>query len=187
MSIIFIAGAPGCGKSTVAALLHKKLKCPYFEFGWIPEFRNLNPYLEISYEQEEKLSFESLMLVAQNYLRHGYEHVILTDIRYEFLGELQKCFGQQMDTVILYCDSDDVICQRILNRNNGNEYRDTQAACRINAQIKADMQKVDAFWIASDMVTPEKIADKIVAVLGLDPTIKNTGTRSAQSTTKHEK
>ena len=38
--IIIIAGAPGSGKSSVAKSLQEKLNCPYFEFGWIPEFRN---------------------------------------------------------------------------------------------------------------------------------------------------
>jgi adenylate kinase family enzyme len=33
---IFIAGAPGSGKSTVAKALHDKLNSPIFEFGWIP-------------------------------------------------------------------------------------------------------------------------------------------------------
>ena len=48
VEIIVIHGAPGCGKSTVAALLHEQLNSPWFEFGWIPEFTNLNPCVSIS-------------------------------------------------------------------------------------------------------------------------------------------
>jgi hypothetical protein len=38
-TFIFVAGAPGAGKSTVAAI-QRRLGTPLFEFGWIPEFRN---------------------------------------------------------------------------------------------------------------------------------------------------
>lgn len=39
-TFIFLAGAPGSGKSSVAAAVQRKLGTPLFEFGWIPEFRN---------------------------------------------------------------------------------------------------------------------------------------------------
>ena len=46
LDIIIIHGALGSGKSTTAKMLHEKLRSPWFEFGWIPEFRNLNPYTD---------------------------------------------------------------------------------------------------------------------------------------------
>ena len=167
MSVVVILGAPGTGKSTVAALLHKKLKCPWFEFGWIPEFRNQNPYQEISYEEEERLSFENLVLVTKNYLRHGYEHVLLTDIRYEFAQELQQQFGGQLKLVVLYSNSDEVLCQRILTRDNGNEYRDTGAACLCNARIKKSMGQLNAVHVMSDTLSAEEVADKVMKELNL--------------------
>ena len=66
MDLIVIHGAPGCGKTTVAGLLHKHYKSPWFEFGWIPEFNHKNPHTEISFKEEEAMTFETLMLVTQN-------------------------------------------------------------------------------------------------------------------------
>ncbi len=162
MSVILIIGAPGCGKSTVAAKLHEQLKCPWFEFGWIPEFRNLNPHLEISYETEERISLENLLLVTDNYLRHGYETVLLTDIRYEFTRELQQHFSDRLRLVALYCD-DGTLHQRVLTRENGNQYRDADAAAVINARIKAEMHTLGALCIPCDTLSPDEIAARIRA------------------------
>ena len=81
--LIIIHGAPGSGKSTTASLLHKKLRSPWFEFGWISEFRNLNPHTEITWEQETDISFENLVLVVKNYIRHGFKNIIITDINFD--------------------------------------------------------------------------------------------------------
>lgn len=64
---IFIAGAPGSGKSTVAELPQKRLDSPLFEFGWIPEFQNTGER-KMSYAEEETLAFENLVLVAKTML-----------------------------------------------------------------------------------------------------------------------
>jgi len=162
MSVILLIGAPGCGKSTVAAQLHERLKCPWFEFGWIPEFRNLNPHLELSYEDEERLSLENLLLVTDNYLRHGFETVVLTDIRWEFTAELKQHFGDRLQLVALYCDDDETIRRRVLTRDNGNEYRNTDAACEINARIRAEMHALGALCIPCDRLTPDEIAERII-------------------------
>jgi broad-specificity NMP kinase len=53
---IFLAGAPGSGKSSVAAALQRKLGTPLFEFGWIPEFRHTGTRV-ITYEEDESLAW----------------------------------------------------------------------------------------------------------------------------------
>jgi adenylate kinase family enzyme len=57
-TFIFLAGAPGAGKSTVAAILRHRLGMPVFEFGWIPEFRNTGTCVT-SCEEDESLAFET--------------------------------------------------------------------------------------------------------------------------------
>jgi hypothetical protein len=66
MDFIFIHGAPGTGKSSVAKGLHDRLICPWFEFGCIPEFRQKKD-LTLSCDEEEAFAFENLVLVARNY------------------------------------------------------------------------------------------------------------------------
>lgn len=57
-TFIFIAGAPGSGKTTVAQALQHKLNSPLFEFGWIPEFRNTGSEV-ITYEEDEALALKT--------------------------------------------------------------------------------------------------------------------------------
>ena len=157
MSVIFITGAPGTDKSTVAAILHERLKCPWFEFGWIPEFRNRNPHTEISYEDEERMSFENLMLVTENYLRHGFETVILTDIR-EFTDEVREKFGDRVWVIVLYSTSDEVIRERVLGRDNGNEYRNADEAVEINRRFIERMPRDGEIRVRCDDISAEEVA-----------------------------
>lgn len=165
MSVIFITGAPGTGKSTVAAMIHEKPRCPWFEFGWIPEFRNLNPHTEISYEEEERMSFENLMLVTGNYLRHGFEHVILTDIREEYTDEVRKTFGGQVRVIILYSESDEVIRDRVLGRDNGNEYRNANEAIAINRHFMERVPHADEIRVRCDDKTADEVAQCVLEAL----------------------
>ncbi len=165
MSVLLITGAPGTGKSTVAARLHERLRCPWFEFGWIPEFRNLNPHTEISYEEEERMSFENLMLVTENYLRHGYENVILTDIREAFTDEVRETFAGRVRVVILYSASEEVLRERVLTRDNGNDYRDADAAVEINRRFCEREEKPDELRVRCDDKSAEEVAAAVLEVL----------------------
>ncbi len=138
MSILYILrGAPGTGKTALAAELHKTLRCPWFEFGWIPEFRQLNPHTEISYEDECTLSTENLILVVKNYFAHGFASVIVSDLEDERIPAFADAFDDTSDVQILTLDCDDDIrTNRILTRDNGNEYRDTEAAAKIAKRIR---------------------------------------------------
>ena len=167
MSVIFLTGAPGTGKSTVAAMLHERLKCPWFEFGWIPEFRNLNPHTEISYEDEERMSFENLMLVTENYLRHGFETVILTDIREEFTDEVRAKFGDRVWVIVLYSTSDEVIRERVLGRDNGNEYRNADEAVEINRRFLGRAPREGEIRVRCNDVTAVEVAQCILDALSI--------------------
>ena len=164
--IIVIHGAPGTGKTTVAGLLHEKLKCPWFEFGWIPEFRNLNPHTKIPYAQEEELSFSSLALVAKNYLAHGFESVILTDLPDRLVKTLPEVYGEDGYVLfMLYSDDDEIIKNRILTRTNGNLYKDREAALELNRTIKARPPLAREARIRSDQMSAETIAERILEVI----------------------
>lgn len=138
MSTLYILrGAPGTGKTSLAAELHKTLRCPWFEFGWIPEFRNLNPHTDISYEDEVALSTENLILVSKNYFAHGFETIIVSDLEDERIPAFADAFHDIADVRILTLDCDDETrTNRILTRDNGNEYRDTEAAAEIAEKIR---------------------------------------------------
>ena len=165
MAVILMNGAPGTGKTTVSALLHEKLKCPWFEFGWIPEFRCLNPHTEISYEEEEQLSFENLMLVTKNYLRHGYEQVILSDLSMERVLEAAEILKDSQPVIVTLTADEETIRTRVRTRNNGNEYRDEDGASEINARILASNAHPCEVRMDTANTPPEKMAEDIIRLL----------------------
>lgn len=135
IDIIFIAGAPGVGKSTLAKNIHALLKSPLFEFGWIPEFR-IKGRIEINYLEEEQLSFENLSLVVKNYTKHGFKNILVTDLEDKRILELDQVFADYNYLIItLTTSSDDELKSRILNKQRQNNYKDFESATRINKNI----------------------------------------------------
>ncbi len=135
LDLIFIAGAPGVGKSTLTKELHKQLKSPFFEFGWIPEFRTKGE-AEISYSEEEQISFENLCLVLKNYIKHSFSNILVTDLEDKRVLELDKVFREYNYKIItLTISNDDELKSRILDERRQNEYKDINSAIAINKRI----------------------------------------------------
>lgn len=63
VDFIILHGSPGNGKTTLSKKLHEHFESPYFEFGWIPEFRTLAPSINISQKQEEQLLTPEMMRI----------------------------------------------------------------------------------------------------------------------------
>jgi broad-specificity NMP kinase len=134
--IVFIHGAPGIGKSSVSRELHKQLGSPFFEFGWIPEFRQKQD-ITISYELEEKISFENLTYVVQNYNRHGFTNVIVTDLRDHLVVMIDAKFKDNDYLLItLYTTNERQLKSRVLEKNRSSQYRNYEEAIEINSRIK---------------------------------------------------
>lgn len=135
--IIVIAGAPGTGKSSVAALLQKKFSSPCFEFGWIPEFRQKGNKT-ILYQEEEGIAFENLVLVAKNYVKHGFSNIIITDLEDKRIIELHRHFKKQNYVLFtLTVNEDKILKSRVMNETRSSKYRDYKTALSINREILA--------------------------------------------------
>src|SRR5215218_5326614 len=78
--LIVIGGAPGCGKSTLAAQLRALLHGPWIDFGRLREFHLERDWSNESRE-EEQMTFESLLSIIRSYIRHGYRNIIVDDVR----------------------------------------------------------------------------------------------------------
>lgn len=135
--IIFIAGAPGTGKSSIAHALQKNLASPCFEFGWIPEFRKKG-VKTIGYREEEGIAFENLILVTKNYVKHGFSNIIITDLEDKRITELHRNFKKEKYILFTLTVSDDEILKsRIMDKTRTSKYRDVKTAIKINQGILA--------------------------------------------------
>ncbi|NLZ45228.1 MAG: hypothetical protein GX896_00890 [Clostridiales bacterium] len=166
MDFIIIGGSPGNGKTTIATHLHKRLHSPWFEFGWIPEFNNLNPHTKISMSKEELISFENLVMVCKNYKRHGFKNIILTDLVDKRMMDIPIVFNNNTFVIIsLYSENNSVIKHRILNRDNGNQYKDYEASIATNEIVKNRALLPNEYRIRTDNQTPDEITDKVISVI----------------------
>ncbi|MDR1464197.1 MAG: hypothetical protein LBJ11_02695 [Oscillospiraceae bacterium] len=162
--VVVVHGAPGTGKTTVAAQLHERLRCPWFEFGWIPEFCAKNPHTEIPAQDEEQLSFENLVLVTKNYFAHGFGRVLLSDLNDVRLLDLPTVFGHNY--VIFTLETAEAIQRkRILTRDNGNSYRDCAQAAKILRKISGRPPLPNEYRLDSMQQTPDALTDQILELL----------------------
>ena len=163
--LIFIAGAPGSGKSTIAKALHEKFKTPLFEFGWIPEFQNTGSKT-LSYAEEESLSFENLVLVAKNYVKHGFKSVIITDLNNDFIAQLPGIF-KDYDFAIytLRVLNEELLKSRVLDELRSSGYRDWEKALEINNELKNREPLKNETFIDIATQSVEQVVEQICAEL----------------------
>ncbi len=160
--IIFIAGAPGTGKSSVAHALQKKLASPCFEFGWIPEFRQKGAKT-ISYQEEEGIAFENLVLVTKNYVKHGFGNTIITDLEDKRILELHRNFSKEKYILFVLTISDDEILKsRVMDKARTSEYRDVKSAIKINQEILARPLLKNEVRIDTTKISLPKVVKEIL-------------------------
>ncbi|MBP1994453.1 hypothetical protein [Paenibacillus eucommiae] len=166
IDFIILHGSPGNGKTTLSRKIHEHFESPYFEFGWIPEFRTLAPSIQISQRKEEQLSFENLIAAAKNYNRHGYKNVILSDLDDVRMLDIPNLFTDYNYVILtLYGDSDEVIKHRILTRDNGNGYKDWEQSVKTNELIKRRKKLPNEYRILNSRNDVELTLHEILAIL----------------------
>jgi hypothetical protein len=160
---IFIAGAPGGGKSTLAKRLQERLGSPCFEFGWIPEFRLPGPQ---SQAREEALSFENLTLVVKNYHRHGYRNIIVTDLNDLRFREIPRRFARYRYVILtLVVTDDETLRRRVLDETRSSGYRDVEAALRHNRLILDRRLLPNEYRVDNTVRSVEETVEEMLQIL----------------------
>ncbi|NCU38518.1 hypothetical protein EOL96_05695 [Candidatus Saccharibacteria bacterium] len=162
---IFITGAPGSGKSTVAKALHEKFGTPLFEFGWIPEFRSAGSR-DLSYVEEESLAFENLVLIVKNYTKHGFKNVIITDLNNDFTAQLPELFKEYNFAIYtLRLNDEELLKSRVMDESRSSGYRDWEKALQINRQLKKREQLKNETFIDVTTQSVDEVIEQIFSSL----------------------
>ena len=164
-TFIFIAGAPGSGKSSVAAALQHKLGTPLFEFGWIPEFRNTGSRI-ITYKEDESLAFENLTLVLKNYAKHGFKNILITDLENKRIAQLKDVFdGFDFVIATLRLPDEEQLKKRVLKESRTSEYRNWKESLSINQHLLARNEFPHEHFIDVRNESIDDIAQSIIRLI----------------------
>ncbi len=141
--IIFIAGAPGSGKTTISNQLKIKLdNSVLIDFGWIREF-HLNKSWSNKSDKEEQMSFENLVFILKNYIKNKYPYVIVNDLLDRRIIEIPKIFDPTNYLIFsLVVNDDNELSNRVLDDTRDSGFRNASEALNWNKQlIKRDSIK----------------------------------------------
>jgi broad-specificity NMP kinase len=157
--ILCIFGAPGIGKTTLMQYLNDVIQCPNLEMSWMPEFRRKGDQ-HISYQEDEAIAIENLILLAANYLKHGYPLVALSDLRVEQMAHvLALVDGLPHRIVKLITRDEQELKRRVLDETRTSAYRDWEHALAVNQTLinthYPNEMLVDVTGKAPDMIVNE--------------------------------
>lgn len=166
MDFVVIHGAPGTGKSSLARALQQRLQGPCFEFGWIPEFR-VRKGSVVPYAEEASLAFDNLVLVAKNYVKHGFDEIILTDLEDRFIPELAPRFqGYRYLLVTLWVADAELLKVRVLDESRSSDYRNWEAAVTLNREILGRDLLPNEVRLDSGSRSPDDLARDVIELVG---------------------
>jgi predicted kinase len=131
--VIVIGGSPGSGKSTLARGLRSAFASPWVDSGCLREF-HLRPDWSDQSPAEEFLTFENLIAILGNYVRHGYRNVIVDDLRDDRIRQIPDALAEIDFRIITLTVSDEnELRTRIVDRNDG--WQNCDAAVVWNRQV----------------------------------------------------
>lgn len=168
VDIIVIAGSPGSGKHTVAALLRDKLKFPpHVDLGHIREF-HLDREWKLANEKEEAMSFETLMFMTKHYLENGYKNIIVTDLQDFRVQQIPKLFeGTDYRIITLVIAEDSELEKRIHARTEG--FKNVENAIVWNRNLRERELVENEYRVDNTHNDPRKTMAKILQILEISP------------------
>ncbi|HEU4561725.1 MAG TPA: AAA family ATPase [Longimicrobium sp.] len=164
LELIVIGGAPGCGKSTLAAQLRDLLRGPWIDYGRLREFHLERDWSNQSPE-EEAMTFENLLSIIRNYIRHGYRNIVVDDLRDHRIQQIPSVLHDVSLRIVTLVVSDPAeLRRRIETRNDG--WKDAEAAIAWNQRVLDRACVAHECKIDVTNRSPSVVLDDVLAELG---------------------
>lgn len=164
VDFIFIAGAPGSGKTTISKLLKKDFSSFVIDFGWIRQF-HLDPEWKNASKKEEKMSFENLTFILKNYVKNGYKNIIVNDLLDFRIEQIPKVFSKYKFVIItLIVNNNDELKMRVLGERDSG-FKDFKAAISWNKKLIKRETLKNEFKIDNTHQDPAKTVQSILHLL----------------------
>lgn len=163
--LIIIGGAPGSGKTTISKLLHERFQSVMFDFGWLRQF-HLDPEWRNASPAEEEMSFENLVFILRNYLKHGYSPILLNDLQDQRIQSIPRLFApDEYMIVTLVLRDDKVLKTRVLEPERDSGYRDFEAAIAWNRGLLDRALVPNEVQIDNTALGPEEASQQIIDLI----------------------
>jgi adenylate kinase family enzyme len=164
-NFIFILGAQGAGKTTVARLLKEKLKSVYVDFDWVRDFHLDAGWTNIS-EVEERMSWENLLFLLKNYTKYNYKNIIVGGFTDNNIVRILSELKEYKNMVItLYVTDDEVLKQRVLNPSRDSGFRDYEKSIQLNKELKDELHFSNEYKIDNTHPNPQDTVNQIINII----------------------
>ena len=163
--LLFIGGAPGSGKTTVSRILHEKYQSVMIDFGILREI-HLDDLWTKQSEREEAMAFENLVFILKNYLRHGYEKIIVNDLRDFRIVQIPQIFETADFLIVtLVVKDDETLAARVLDPERDSGWRDAERAIEWNRAVLTRPAVENEYKLDNTLITPEQTAREIIDLI----------------------
>ena len=137
---------------------------PIIDFGWIREF-HLDREWKNANKKEEQMSFENLVFILKNYVKHGYKNIIVNDLQDFRIEQIPKKFSKYNYAIIsLIVEDDEELKNRILGERDSG-FKDVKTALSWNKKIIERKNLKNEFKVDNTHRNPRKTANTILEII----------------------
>ena len=167
VDFIFIAGAPGSGKTSISNLINHEKSWVLIDFGCLRVFHLDRDWSNTS-DEEEQMSFENLIFILKNYHRYGYKNVVVNDLRDDRLQQLSNYLSYeefQYLIITLTIDNDDILKQRVLEPTRDSGFRNFELAIEVNRSVRERKLIRNEVRLDNTKMTVKEAAERVLEII----------------------
>lgn len=164
-NFIFLLGAQGSGKTTIARILKEELGFAHIDFDWLRD-PHLNKQWSNATNLEKKMSFENLIFILNNYKKHNYRNVVVGGFTEEDMKRILTEFKDDKYIVItLFLTDNEELKKRVLTESRDSGFRDFKQSIKFNKKLREGLRFPNEHKIDNTSRNPVGVISRIKNLL----------------------